>query len=94
MLYILLTDYWCIIITLNVRVTSEQESNDSNYSFYEDLEQFFHNFPNYHIKIMLGDLKAKLRRENIFNPTIRNESIHQDSNDNGVIIVNFSKSSC
>ena len=28
-------------------------------------------------------------RENIFKPTIRNESLHQDSNDNGVKIVNF-----
>jgi hypothetical protein len=28
-------------------------------------------------------------RENIFKPTIGNESLHQDSNDNGVRIVNF-----
>jgi hypothetical protein len=28
-------------------------------------------------------------RENIFKPTIRNESPHQDSNDNGVRIVNL-----
>jgi hypothetical protein len=36
-------------------------------------------------------------RENIFNPTIGKESLHQDSNDNGVRIVNFAtlkKSGC
>jgi len=35
-------------------------------------------------------------RENIFKPTTTNESLHQDSNDNGVTVVNFatSKSSC
>jgi hypothetical protein len=33
-----------------------------------------------------------LRRENIFKLTIRNESIHQDSNDNGVRVVNFATS--
>jgi hypothetical protein len=27
--------------------------------------------------------------ENIFKPTIENETIHQDSNDNGIRIVNF-----
>jgi len=29
-------------------------------------------------------------RENIFKPTTENENLHQDSNDNGVRIVNFS----
>jgi len=31
-------------------------------------------------------------RENIFKPTIGNESLHQDSNDNGVRIVKFATS--
>jgi len=31
-------------------------------------------------------------RENIFKPTIGNESLHQDSNDNCVRIVNFATS--
>jgi hypothetical protein len=30
--------------------------------------------------------------ENIFKPTTGNESLHQDSNDNGIRIVNFAKS--
>ena len=30
-------------------------------------------------------------RENIFKPTIGNEDLHQDSNENGVRIVNFAK---
>ena len=35
------------------------------------------------------DFNAKVCREKIFKPTIWNESLHQDSNDNGVRIVNF-----
>jgi len=38
---------------------------------------------------MLGDFNAKVSRENIFKPTIGNESLQQDSNDNGVSVVNF-----
>ena len=69
---------------------SEEKSDYSKESFYEEIEQgFFCHFPKYHIKIILGDFNAKVGRENIFKPTIGNESLHQDSNDNGVRIVNF-----
>ena len=43
----------------------------------------------YHMKIILGDFNGKVRRENIFRPTIGNESQHQDRNDNGIRIVTF-----
>jgi len=41
------------------------------------------------MKIPLGDFNAKVGRENIFKPTIGKESLHQESNDNGVRIVIF-----
>jgi len=41
------------------------------------------------MKILLGDFNAKVGRENIFKPTVGNESFHQNSNNNGVRIVNF-----
>jgi len=44
------------------------------------------------MKILLGDFNAKVGRENIFKPTIGNESLHHDSNDNGVRLVNFATS--
>ena len=53
------------------------------------LEQVFDHFPKYHMKMLLGDFNAKVERENIFKPTIGQESLHQDSNDNGVWLVNF-----
>jgi len=49
----------------------------------------FEDFPKYHIKIMLGDCNVKVCREDIFKPTVGNESLHQCSNDDGVRIVNF-----
>jgi hypothetical protein len=53
---------------------------------------FKNNFPKYHTKILLGDFNAKVGRENIFKPTIGNESLYQDSNYNGVRTVNFATS--
>jgi len=41
------------------------------------------------MKSLLGNFKAKFGRDDIFKPTIGNEILHQDSNDNGVRIVNF-----
>ena len=61
-------------------------------SFYEELEQVFDNFHKYDMQILLGDFNAKVGRENIFKQTIGNESLRQDSNDNGVRIVNFATS--
>jgi hypothetical protein len=36
------------------------------------------------MKILLREFNAKVGRENIFKPTIGNENLHQDNNDNGV----------
>jgi exonuclease III len=83
---------WCNIIVLNVHAPTEEKSDDSKNSFYEELEQFFDHFPKYHIKILLGDFNAKLEREDTLKPTIGNESLHEDSNDNGVTAKNFATS--
>ena len=66
---------------------SEEKSDDSNDSFYEELEQVIDHFSKYQLKILLGDFNAKVGRENIFKPTIGNERLHQDSNDNCVRLV-------
>jgi hypothetical protein len=44
------------------------------------------------MKVLLGDFNAKVGREDVFKPAIGNKSLHQDSNDNGVRIVNFATS--
>jgi hypothetical protein len=66
-----------------------KRSDDSKDSFYEELEQVFHHFPEYHRKFLLEDFNAKLGGENIFKSTIGNDSLHQDSNDNDARVVNF-----
>jgi hypothetical protein len=39
--YIVLRGCWCDIIFLNVHIESEEKSDDSKDSFYEELEQVF-----------------------------------------------------
>jgi hypothetical protein len=40
------------------------------------------------MKILLGDFSARVDKEDIFKPTIWNESLHEINNDNGVRVVN------
>jgi hypothetical protein len=61
-------------------------------SFYEELERVFDKFPKYHMKIWLGDFSAKIGKEDIFKPTIRNGNLCKISCDNGVRVVNFTTS--
>jgi hypothetical protein len=75
-----------------VHAPSEDKFDYLKESFYEELEQVFDNFHRYHTKILLGDSNAKVGRENIFKPTTGNVSLHRDSNDNGVRIVNIATS--
>jgi hypothetical protein len=71
---------------------TENESEGTKDSFREELEHRFDQFPKYHMKILLeGGFSAKVGREDILNPTIWNESLHE-INDNGVRVVNFATS--
>jgi hypothetical protein len=42
-----------------VHAPSEEKSDNSKDSFYEELNQVFHHFPKYLMKIMLGDNNEK-----------------------------------
>jgi exonuclease III len=92
MSYIIRRGRWFHIIVLNVHSPTEDKTDDVKNSFYEELERIFDKFPKYHMKILLGDLNAKVGREDIFKPTIGNDSLHEISNDNGDIVVNFATS--
>jgi hypothetical protein len=91
MSYIVLRGHWCNIV-LNAHAPTEDKDDYSKDGFYEELKGVFDHFPKYHMKILLGDFNAKVGREVTFKPTTGNESLHQDSNDNGVRVVNFATS--
>jgi hypothetical protein len=92
MSYIILRGRWCHIIVLNVLAATEDKTDDVKDSFYEEPERVFDKFPRYNMKILIGDFNAKVGREDIFKPTIRNESLHEIRNDNGFMVVKFTTS--
>jgi hypothetical protein len=88
--YITLRGRWCDIV---LHVPEPNEVNgDMKGSFHDELQRSFHQFQKYGMKILLGEYRGKLRREDIFKPTIGNESLHEISYDNGVSVVNSATS--
>jgi hypothetical protein len=77
--YIVLKGRWYNIIVLNVH-----EYVRSKNTFHYEFEQGFDYFSNYLTKTLLGDCNARLGIETIFQQTIGNESLHQDSKYIGV----------
>jgi len=63
---LVLKGHWFNTIVLNWHKRTEQKSEDSKDSFYEEFEQDFNHFPKYHVKNLLRDFNTKIRRENIF----------------------------
>jgi len=51
--YIVLRGRWHNIIVVNVHAPSEENSDESKDSFYEELEQVFDHFPKCHMKMLL-----------------------------------------
>jgi len=75
--YVVLRSGWCNISVCKVHAPSEEKSEDSKAVLWG---------------IRAGDFNPKVGRENIFKPTTKNESLHYDSNDNDVRIVNLATS--
>ena len=50
MSHIILRGRWCNIIVLNVHAPSEDKSDASKHSFFEEFEQVFDHFPKYDMK--------------------------------------------
>jgi hypothetical protein len=72
MLYIVLRGCWCNIVVLNAHAPSEEKSDDSKDSCYEELQQVSNHFPKYHMKILLGGFTAKLEKGIFSNQQMRN----------------------
>jgi hypothetical protein len=66
---------------------------DQKSEFYEDVERIYSTLSNNHIKIMLGDLNAKIGKEPTLKRTIGKESFHDTSNDNGKRLINLALAS-
>jgi exonuclease III len=73
---------------VSVHVPTEEKEEEVKDAFYEALKKTYDELPRHDVKIM-GDLNAKIGKEELFRPTIGGYSKHSESNDNGLRIIDF-----
>ncbi|KAF0766585.1 craniofacial development protein 2-like [Aphis craccivora] len=80
------------LIIINCHAPTEEKEEEVKNAFYEDLERVYDTLPRHSVKLVIGDMNAKLGQEEEYKPTIGRESLHCISNDNGTRFVNFATS--
>jgi hypothetical protein len=63
---------------------TEEKDDDGKDNFYEDLDQIYEECPKRGVKIVIGDLNAKIGQEEMYRPITGKYSLRTLSNDNGI----------
>jgi hypothetical protein len=80
---------WFSCTLINVHARTNEKPEETKEDFYNLLEQTISQIPSSDIQIILGDFNTKVGKENIYKPTIGNESLHNETNDNGMKMIQF-----
>ncbi|PSN34712.1 hypothetical protein C0J52_21184 [Blattella germanica] len=80
------------VAMINVYATTEDKGPQEKDEFYYQLERVLDTLHANDVKIVLGDLNAKIGGEEEFRNTIGRNSLHEISNDNGRRLIDFAES--
>ena len=80
---------WLSCTLINVHAPTNKKLEELKEEFYNLLEQNINQMANSYIKIILGDFNAKVGKEDIYKPTTGNESLHNETNDSRIKIIQF-----
>jgi hypothetical protein len=69
----------------------EKEEEVKDY-FYQQMEETYDSIPSNDIKVILGDLNAKIGKEKEYRGVIGTESLHDITNHNGTKLIDFAES--
>lgn len=80
------------ISLINVHGPTEESSDEEKETYYEQVERALNACPRYDVKIILGDLNAKIGREPVFRHYAGTHSLHENTNDNGLRVLELAAS--
>jgi hypothetical protein len=83
---------WFSCTLINVHVQTNKKTKETNKEFNNLLEQTISQIASSDIHTVRGDSNAKIGKENVYKPTIGNESLHNETNDNGMKMIQFAVS--
>lgn len=77
------------IAIINIYAPTEEIDEETKEIFYQELEQAYNRLFSNDIKIIVGDANAKIGKEEIYFGTIGSHSLHDESNNNGLRLIDF-----
>lgn len=77
------------ISIINVHAPTEEKDEDEKNAFYDMLEGAYDNCPRNDVKIVIGNLNAKIGREAHHQRQTGLHSLHTENNDNGLRVIVF-----
>lgn len=77
---------------INTHAETEEKDELIKEKLYQTLGQVYDSLPSNDIKLVIGDLNAKIGREPAYREIIGNHSLHAESNDNGTRVIDFAAS--
>jgi hypothetical protein len=79
---------WFSSMLINVHAPTNKKMGEIK-ECYNLLEKNINQIARSDIKLILGDFNAKVGKENIYKPTTGNESLHKETNNNRIKIIQF-----
>jgi len=76
------------MVLINVHTPTEDKEEEAKEMFYAALEDTF-NLSKGDIRLVLGDFNAKIGRKECYKLTIESHSLHINTNDNGIKLIDF-----
>ena len=80
---------WFSCTLINVHAPTNEKREEIKEEFYSLLEQNINQIARSDIKIILGDFNAKVGKESIYKPTIGNESLHNETKNYLIKMIQF-----
>jgi hypothetical protein len=80
------------ISIINAHAPTEDKEEEEEEAFYEKLKRAYDELPANDIRIILGDMNAKIGKENISRNHAEMYSLHENTSENGSRLVNFAVS--
>jgi hypothetical protein len=83
---------WFSCTLINVHTPTNEKKEEIKEEFYNLLEQNVNQIARSDIKIILVNFNAEVDKESIYKPTTGNESLHNETNNNGIKMIQFAVS--
>ncbi|PNF18598.1 hypothetical protein B7P43_G06255 [Cryptotermes secundus] len=76
---------------MNVHAPTEEKEEEAKDCFCQQMEETYDSIPSNDMKVILGDLNAKIGKEKEHRGVIGTESLHDTTNHNGVTLIDFAE---